>query len=78
MSIISNPVRKVQHKRPEGVFNISDWAVSLFEINLARLSLELTEYLKELFVHFESLARLKQDIRLVVAIERPVILVEGA
>lgn len=78
-SVVRNPVRKTEHYFPESNLNIAPRRVGLVKINRSRFSSQIVEHSDKLSVQFEACERVLESqiqVSLVVAVERPVILIE--
>lgn len=66
---------------PPCVLEVASHCVALIEIDGSALALEVLEHVHKLLVSFAlmgCLVLLKEDVRLIVHIERPVVLIEAA
>jgi hypothetical protein len=78
-AVIGNPVAEPKHKFPEGNLNVTPCGVSLIEVHSARLPLQVVKDIHKLTVRLSCLGPahvLEPGISFVVAVERPMVLVE--
>jgi hypothetical protein len=75
-------VRHAKHQLPKSHFEVAAERVSLLEVNQPRLALELAESAQKLLVNLLCVGAgafaTVVEVGLVVAVERPVVLVEAA